>query len=684
MDYGYAYSLAKQSLFCFCCKLFTTNVNSTTSSKFFTGFQSWWKLNPKISDHENSEQHLTCLEKWKTLQASLNANRTIDNINQTKEEQERKKWTNILHRLLDVTLFLAKQNLPFRGHREDAMAANKGNYLDLVHLLSKYDPILKEHLCQVDQQAVKLGKVLVSYLSPSTQNEFITILGECVKEKILSDIKNARYYGLLFDSTRDVSHIEQMCEVIRYVHIESGKVEVRESFLGYFQLTGKKAVDITEEIFKILEKDRLDINMCRSQGYDNASTMAGIHTGVQARIKEVNSKAMFVPCSNHTLNLCGVHAFGTVPSCVTFFGTLESVYSFFSASTRRWEILMQHVGISVKRLSETRWSAHHEAIKPVMGNFEKLIEAVEELCQPDETVETRGAAHILLPAISDFSFLCYLSLWGQVLEEVNHTQKYLQLEGINLEKCVVKMNDLKLFLKDKRRDIVEGALQFAKNMCQKLDIPTEKRRRVKKMLPGENSRDEGLTWAQELQRAMLECIDTFYQEMVTRCEGMEQVLSHFAILQPNNLMNANEPDLRTLLKSLTKTYDEFSQEDVDVPKEILRLRRHLQAAGISNEKTKKWTSLNFLEFITEYDFSDSVPNVTLALRFFLTICVSVASCERSFSKLKLIKSYLRSTMSQVRLTNLAMLSIEHEVAKSIDFDSVISKFASYKARKSRF
>ena len=44
--------------------------------------------------------------------------------------------------------------------------------------------------------------------------------------------------------------------------------------------------------------------------------------------------------------------------------------------------------------------------------------------------------------------------------------------------------------------------------------------------------------------------------------------------------------------------------------------------------------------------------------FFLTICVSVASCERSFSKLKLIKSYLRSTMAQARLSSLAILSIE--------------------------
>lgn len=66
-----------------------------------------------------------------------------------------------------------------------------------------------------------------------------------------------------------------------------------------------------------------------------------------------------------------------------------------------------------------------------------------------------------------------------MLEEVNHTQKYLQLEGINLEKCVVKMNDLKLFLNDKRRDIVEGALQFAKNVS-KIGHPHRKKKKSEK------------------------------------------------------------------------------------------------------------------------------------------------------------------------------------------------------------
>ena len=60
------------------------------------------------------------------------------------------------------------------------------------------------------------------------------------------------------------------------------------------------------------------------------------------------------------------------------------------------------------------------------------------------------------------------------------------------------------------------------------------------------------------------------------------------------------------------------------------------------------------------------------LSIFLTIAVSVATCERSFSKLKLIKNYLRSSMSTLRLRNLATLSIEQQLTDEINFDIVLS------------
>ena len=69
------------------------------------------------------------------------------------------------------------------------------------------------------------------------------------------------------------------------------------------------------------------------------------------------------------------------------------------------------------------------------------------------------------------------------------------------------------------------------------------------------------------------------------------------------------------------------------------------------------------------------------LRILLTTPVTVASGEQSFSKLKLIKAYLRSTMTQERLSSLAVLSIEQEVAKRLDYTSLIDSFASAKVRK---
>ena len=61
--------------------------------------------------------------------------------------------------------------------------------------------------------------------------------------------------------------------------------------------------------------------------------------------------------------------------------------------------------------------------------------------------------------------------------------------------------------------------------------------------------------------------------------------------------------------------------------------------------------------------------------------VSVASAERSFLKLKLIKTYLRSTMSQYRLNGLAIMSIENLIGRSLNYDQLIDNFADAKARK---
>jgi len=68
----------------------------------------------------------------------------------------------------------------------------------------------------------------------------------------------------------------------------------------------------------------------------------------------------------------------------------------------------------------------------------------------------------------------------------------------------------------------------------------------------------------------------------------------------------------------------------------------------------------------------------------LTIPVTSACAERSFSKLKLIKTYLLNQLGQDKLSELALISIEEEVSSTVDYKHLIDIFASKKSRKKTF
>lgn len=97
-----------------------------------------------------------------------------------------------------------------------------------------------------------------------------------------------------------------------------------------------------------------------------------------------------------------------------------------------------------------------------------------------------------------------------------------------------------------------------------------------------------------------------------------------------------------------------------------------EISAVSALLGKKESLSNVLSLITKLNFA---PNLTIALRILLTIPITVASGERSFSKLKLIKNFLRSTTTQNRLNGLAILAIEHEIAGQVILKDVIKKFA---------
>ncbi|XP_074352732.1 uncharacterized protein LOC141691879 [Apium graveolens] len=161
-------------------------------------------------------------------------------------------------------------------------------------------------------------------------------------------------------------------------------------------------------------------------------------------------------------------------------------------------------------------------------------------------------------------------------------------------------------------------------------------------------------------------------EMFQQLQSFEE---NFGILWNFEKLKSIEPEkLRTFCDNLANIKNNGENSDLncdDLYEDLCILRRNLP------EGTK--SAIDVLTYIKEME--GSYPNVWIAYRILLTIPVTVSYAERSFSKLKLIKSYLRSTMSQERLSGLAMLSIEKDMVEKLDYVNLIDIFASENTRR---
>ena len=145
-------------------------------------------------------------------------------------------WTQIIERIVNVTLTLATQNLAFRGHREESKGGNCGKFLAIIDLLSKYDPLL-ENLLQ----------------KPGGNNSIVVVTNIIVK------IQSSPFFSIITDTTQDISKTDQLSQIIRYVTIQRDergmpmKLEVNESFLGFRSITDQHSENLVDQILGCIE-----------------------------------------------------------------------------------------------------------------------------------------------------------------------------------------------------------------------------------------------------------------------------------------------------------------------------------------------------------------------------------------------------------------------------------------------
>lgn len=300
------YSESKDSVFCGPCLAFGSIENRTQFDE--EGFNDWKNAEVRVAQHENSLNHKSCIL---ALRARGMIHGNIQSCLTAQLNEEISYWKNILKRVVAVIKGLASRGLAFRGSNEKFGDQHSGNYFSfldinsrsimLLELIAEFDPLLTKYIERYANQ----GSGTTSYLSKTVCDEFIYLMAEKVLIYISDEIKKAKYFSLIVDSTPDTAHIDQLTLVIRYVLDNS---EPCERFIKFLLSVGHKAQEMFDAITIELEKLNINLKDCRGQSYDNASNMSGIYNGLQAKIQEQAPFAMFGPCAAHSLNLVGTSA----------------------------------------------------------------------------------------------------------------------------------------------------------------------------------------------------------------------------------------------------------------------------------------------------------------------------------------------------------------------------------------
>ena len=138
--------------------------------------------------------------------------------------------------------------------------------------------------------------------------------------------------------------------------------------------------------------------------------------------------------------------------------------------------------------------------------------------------------------------------------------------------------------------------------------------------------------------------------------------------------------------------DEKIKEDLTIYKDIIDSQKLLREfdlfytikSSLNLDNFEKLYSYLKLKQDFRESFKTGFPNILVSLKIYLTSPIASVTSERGFSCLKRIKTYLRSTMLQDRLSSLAILNFESEFIKLINIEDVIDEFASNKNRKFAF
>ena len=510
---------------------------------------------------------------------------------------------------------------------------------------------------------------------------------------MLSHIREATWFAILADETTDISNNEHLSISIRWVN---KAYEVSEDFIGLLHVPNITASVLTVAIKDVLLCCSLPLVQCRGQAYDGAANMMGHLRGVATQIQSEEKRAIPVHCFAHCLNLC---LQDSAKRCEPIRNALDIVIEICKLvmnSQKRSLVFQQckeelHLpGTGLRPLCPTRWTIRNVAIDAVLRNYPALLETFERISSESHDDYGRRANGVLT-MLDKFSVYFGLKLSFLVFGATEQVSRTLQARDTTLQEALVAVNMAKLFLQRQRDDnAFERFYVNAEKDAKQYNIePVMPRyRRPPRRLDDGASPHVHKTPHDYYRRQYFEVLDLLSGELTRRFDqkslaapkAIEEVLLTACASQFTSADGFSIPEV------IVNTYS----QDINIDKlkvQLLMLPDLIKSYRSSQDLPHLTvTSLRTLcEIFLALPLSkEMLSEVDALLRLYFTIPITTATAERSFSVLRRIKTYLRSTMSECRLNNVMLLHCHKDIADGIDVTNIAKSFVSVNSRRQNY
>ena len=480
--------------------------------------------------------------------------------------------------------------------------------------------------------------------------------GKCFLTEIYSDTQLMQTYrdislkgGFLPHAT--LSNKEQLSLVLRYVNPDDD--QLREDLTDFIECrTGITGKELSDTIMGKLTSYGLDLELMRGQCYDGAGNMAGKNVGAATLITKQHKLALHLHCTSHCLNLAVVNGLDNM-----------------------------HVRnmMDVVRRAGTFFDSHPKRQLALEKAIDKTC--MESICEEGpgkwSTDSLRDASGLLL-AITASEFISALVVTNKCLGYLRALTCSLQAEAKDVVQAVGDIDVGLTSLREVRNTIDQqhdAWFQEIELMCRSVDVVPSIPRRCGRQLHRNNvPADDPRTYYRRCISVPL--VDHLLAELETRFSPHHRVALLGLCLIPSALVTLPDPDVKNHLAKLVDLYEDDLASPESVSHQMVSWKIKWQQQMEQHGKACLPTSPSqALPHATSL-----YPDIRVLLLVLCTLPVTSCSSERSFSTLKRIKTYLRSTCGNERLTSLALMHIHRDV--SVSSQEMVDKFARLHPRPS--